>query len=374
MAIFPAATGAGGVNDVATTGAQQKVNLGAMAQALRDIYGTADTTTAIMTVIDQGSDRPATVAAAATTSLTTGNVVTISNASGATTITSLGTAASGARRNVVFSIAAGSVLLTHNATSLQLPGSANIAVASGDRARFESLGGGNWRCVDYIPANYRPDGSAGAIVTIATTATLTTAAHCNATILLTGAAAYAVTLPSAATMPAGSKIKFQGFVSGGVGVAITRAGTDTISGGPGTTSTVANVYGGDTLELTCNGATSWYVTGGKMRFETAWTATLPAQTTTTNITHGLGATPRHLEMVVECTTAENGFVVGERIHPWTMNSTYGSPPVIIANATTLTLIGQASNPTGAWWGLSRTGAVFVALTAANWKYKVSAEL
>jgi hypothetical protein len=75
------------------------------------------------------------------------NNVTIT---GTTTITGLGTIAAGAMRFVTFS---GALTLTHNATSLILPGTANIATAAGDTASFLSLGSGNWRCLSYQRAS-----------------------------------------------------------------------------------------------------------------------------------------------------------------------------------------------------------------------------
>jgi hypothetical protein len=47
---------------------------------------------------------------------------------------------------------AGALTFTHNATSLILPGAANITTAAGDVAWVESLGSGNWRCLVYMPA------------------------------------------------------------------------------------------------------------------------------------------------------------------------------------------------------------------------------
>lgn len=76
---------------------------------------------------------------------------------GTTTITGLGTIASGVRRKVVF---AGILTLTHNATSLILPTGANITTAAGDCAEFESEGSGNWRCTDYQRAYGGAVGSA----------------------------------------------------------------------------------------------------------------------------------------------------------------------------------------------------------------------
>jgi hypothetical protein len=69
---------------------------------------------------------------------------------GTTTINSFGTVAAGAIRQLTFT---GILTLTYNATSLILPGAANIITAAGDTATFRSLGGGNWRCVDYLRAN-----------------------------------------------------------------------------------------------------------------------------------------------------------------------------------------------------------------------------
>lgn len=72
------------------------------------------------------------------------------NISGTTTITSFDTIAAGAVRRLVF---AGALTLTYNATSLILPGAANITTAAGDAAEFVSLGGGNWKCFNYTKAN-----------------------------------------------------------------------------------------------------------------------------------------------------------------------------------------------------------------------------
>lgn len=75
------------------------------------------------------------------------NLVTVS---GTTTITAFDSIAASAIRRVRF---LGALTLTHNATSLILPGSANITTAAGDVATMESLGSGNWRCIDYAKAD-----------------------------------------------------------------------------------------------------------------------------------------------------------------------------------------------------------------------------
>ncbi|NVO00040.1 MAG: hypothetical protein HXX17_11995 [Geobacteraceae bacterium] len=89
------------------------------------------------------------IASAATTDIgaATGNYIKVT---GTTTITALGTAQAGVRRMVEFT---GILTLTHNATSLILPGAVNISTTPGDVATFISLGAGGWKCVSYMRAN-----------------------------------------------------------------------------------------------------------------------------------------------------------------------------------------------------------------------------
>jgi hypothetical protein len=72
---------------------------------------------------------------------------------GTTTITGMGTVASGIYRDVVFD---GALTLTYNATSLILPTAANIVTVAGDTAGFVSEGSGNWRCLWYQRATGLP--------------------------------------------------------------------------------------------------------------------------------------------------------------------------------------------------------------------------
>ncbi len=115
--------------------------------------------------LNKGAD----IASASTTDIgaATGNTVDVT---GTTTITALGTVKSGTQRIVRFT---GILILTHHATSLILPSSANITTANGDVAIFVSLGSGNWKCVAYT----KQDGTAivaSASVSAATQAELET--------------------------------------------------------------------------------------------------------------------------------------------------------------------------------------------------------
>ena len=99
----------------------------------------------------------------------TGNYVKIT---GTTTITALGTVATGTRMVLHF---AGILTLTHHATSLILPTAANITTAAGDVAQVVSLGSGNWRCVGYMRADGTPlvSSGGGSIVNTTTTGSIT---------------------------------------------------------------------------------------------------------------------------------------------------------------------------------------------------------
>ena len=115
---------------------------------------TADPVSGTATAAEtKGSD----IASAATTDIgaSSGQYVEVT---GTTTITALGTTDAGTRRIVRFM---GALTLTYNATSLILPGDANITTAADDTATFISLGSGNWICVDYQRGAGVPDTAAG---------------------------------------------------------------------------------------------------------------------------------------------------------------------------------------------------------------------
>lgn len=96
---------------------------------------------------------------------------------GTTTITSFGTATAGTRRRGRFE---GALTLTHNGTSLILPGAVSITTAAGDAFDAVSLGSGNWMVTSYFrtagpPASAAPfpisGTGVGQFVGINTTAT-----------------------------------------------------------------------------------------------------------------------------------------------------------------------------------------------------------
>ena len=110
--------------------------------------------------IPLNESKGADIASATTVNLdsATGNLVHLT---GTTTVSAI-TLASGSERTVVFD---GILTLTHHATTLILPGNANITTATGDRAIFRGDGSGNTRCISYIKA----DGTAVSSVITGTT-------------------------------------------------------------------------------------------------------------------------------------------------------------------------------------------------------------
>lgn len=74
---------------------------------------------------------------------------------GTTTVTAISEATTSLGRQVTLKFS-GALTLTHNATSLILPGGANIATAAGDVAVFVQESSGNWRCTDYTTASGKP--------------------------------------------------------------------------------------------------------------------------------------------------------------------------------------------------------------------------
>jgi len=101
------------------------------------------------------SDFP-TLAIAATMDIGAINSRTISVTAfgGGVAITSLGTAPAGVTRTLVFTaLGAGAKSMTHNATSLILPGAINLTLTVGTVVEVVSLGGGNWRATSVTKSN-----------------------------------------------------------------------------------------------------------------------------------------------------------------------------------------------------------------------------
>jgi microcystin-dependent protein len=96
-------------------------------------------------VVQATSHKGSDIASASTTDL--GAVAGLfHDITGTTTITGFGTVRAGIWKVLKFE---GALTLTHNATSLILPGGGDITTADGDIGIFTSEGSGNWRCLHY---------------------------------------------------------------------------------------------------------------------------------------------------------------------------------------------------------------------------------
>jgi hypothetical protein len=127
----------GGVSGVPISTFMATVNAAAdaaAARALLSVWGRAETW------VDVASAATTDIGAAASPNL---------RITGTTQITSLGAAPAGTTRQLRFAAA---LTLTHNATSLILPGSVSIVTAADDRLVAVSLGSGNWIITSFTPA------------------------------------------------------------------------------------------------------------------------------------------------------------------------------------------------------------------------------
>lgn len=97
--------------------------------------------------VEGGGDFPSTTIASASTTNLGASSSPFVTVSGTTTITSFGSAPN-RFRIVYFS---GALTLTHNATTLIMPGAANATTTAGDVFMFVSDSSGNWRCVSSPP-------------------------------------------------------------------------------------------------------------------------------------------------------------------------------------------------------------------------------
>jgi hypothetical protein len=91
--------------------------------------------------------------------LANGNFVHITG-TGSISINSFGTLPAGSRFVLCFDIP---VTLVYNATSLIIPGAANVTTAAGDCIMLISEGSGNWRVISYFPGGGLPVGTVTAV-------------------------------------------------------------------------------------------------------------------------------------------------------------------------------------------------------------------
>lgn len=108
-------------------------------------------------------DESSSIASASTVDLgsATGNSVSVTHSSGTIAISSFGGATSlqaGTVMDIKFSISGGTLTLTHNATSLDIPGAANLTLANKDKIRVRKTSDTNayWEIIDVTKSDGSP--------------------------------------------------------------------------------------------------------------------------------------------------------------------------------------------------------------------------
>lgn len=131
-------------------------------------------------------------------------------------------------------------------------------------------------------------------------------------------------------------------------VMVGEAATD----GTGVISTVAYAYNG--------------------KFASAFTATLPATATFTSAHHNIGGKPRLAKFVIENTTAEFGYAVGDQIAEGHV-SIYSTSYIPVQISTTTKTIGIQTGVSTSFSMIERSTGNIQNLTNASWKFGFIAE-
>lgn len=116
-------------------------------------------------------------------------------------------------------------------------------------------------------------------------------------------------------------------------------------------------------------AITWYAINGI--YIGPWTATLPGVSTAVSRNHNIGTHPAQSELIVECTTTDAGYAVGDRIVSPMTTGTYGSNTDLTIQVWANTLsTGFVTNGGNAFIAPNKTTGGILVLTAASWKYRI----
>lgn len=308
---------------------------------------------------------------------------------------------------------AGSHLLTHSA-SLILPGGKNIQTQAGDYSVWIGYPGGVVRCLLFRPAgglvgalhakpsvrqtvSYGPVDSNGAAafggatgsttVTASGTLSVTSAngdSDLNGSIVnpswtgLNTDGTYYLYLDIAAdgTCTTGSTALEPIYQPGGAysvtnGQCTFNIGEMTMKVGNGSTANqVYRVFVGEVVVASnVVSAITWYALNG--RFDAPWTATLPGTATLISNNHNIGVSPRDAEFEIECTTADAGYAVGDRIlGPATgSGSLISKIPCMVTRKTISVITGSSA----AWYIFNKSTGSVSTPTSASWKFRMTAK-
>ncbi len=328
------------LNDIATAQNAARPVVGGGTGAATSVAGNDGLNT-------QGAD----IASGATTNLALATGVYV-NITGTTTITSFGTVLAGSERVLTFT---GILTLTYNATSLILPGAANITTAAGDVGTFRSLGGGNWRCVSYLRANGgNPSNSiSGTTIILKQSAAPAPTAEgdiqwdTDDNVVLIGDGAAAKTFVPIPASTAAGDIEY--FTAALIKARLAK----------GTAGQVLRMNSGAT-------APEW----GTPPFRTSFESTQQTITSAGLLTlaHGLGVKPKLYAVVLQCLTAEHGYSIGDEVMCAQTRQTAGGGGErgvsLVPDATNLNI--RFAAPATVFNLIHKTTGAAVEVTNANW--------
>jgi hypothetical protein len=139
------------------------------------------------------------------------------------------------------------------------------------------------------------------------------------------------------------------------------------AGNGSTAALVCRVFVGEAV-TSGSAVTSTVSYNAGTTYQSALTATLPANGTTFSTAHNLGVTPRSAVLYAQCTTIDLGYAVGDIIVPFGSggaNSDGPLTPALGTNSVAWTTYGNAA-PT--WMALNKSTGVNSTMTRASWSY------
>lgn len=256
---------------------------------------------------------------------------------GTTTIDGFGASASTSLPLYVASFAA-SLTLTYNATSLILPGGANITTQAGDSMLLGYLGSGNWKVLNYSPASGAPVSVTGAEAALASAGT-TDLGTAGSNLVAVSGTTTITSLGSSASL--GNPlywVRFEGALTlaynatslilpGAANIA-TAAGDCMLAQYLGSgnwkvreyiraAGVTAGTYNPASVTVNAAGQITGIANGTASPFSGKFTSsqqTVPSNGATVTVAHGLGAQPYDFSIWLQCLVAEGGWSVGDLIN------------------------------------------------------------
>lgn len=245
--------------------------------------------------------------------------------------------------------------LTHNGTSLIIPGAANVTTANGDTAEIESLGGGNFRVIRYTKA----DGSA----LVVSSSTTYTAVAVDTVATVSGATLDFTTAGHVATVPITSGFRQTVLNSDTTGDVTLTPAAGLVDG-----LATRKLRPGDRVTVVGDG-TNLKTIGGDYGYDSGEQTITGAATLT--LAHGFGVVPTQIEIWARCKTNDSGYVVGEEIMLAPINYAGVALQRAMSVRRDATNIKIVTGSAGFGYSNPSTGNEAV-MTSANWKYIVRA--